>query len=41
MPILSLAYPGGMSEYQLSMAPEHLEIAGYPLTMSAFVVRSL
>ena len=41
MPRLSLAYPGGMSEYQLSMAPEHLEIAGYPLTISAFVVRSL
>ena len=26
MPRLSLAYPGGMSEYQLSMAPEHREI---------------
>ena len=31
MPRLSLAYPGGMPEYQLSMAPEDLEIAGYPL----------
>ena len=41
MPRLSLAYPGGMSEYQLSMAPEQLEIAGYPLTISAFDVRSL
>ena len=41
MPRLSLAYPGGMSEYQLSMAPEHLEIAGYPRTISAFVVRNL